>query len=244
MSTAIVTGAAGGIGAAIVERLAGDGCEVIATDVRAENDVRLPAGVKYVALDLGAPECDLELLFAQLSGRPLDYLVNAAGIALFDDDGSAVEAAEWVWEATLNVNLHGLRHVTTAALPHLRLGEGRSIVNIASVAGLRGMDSPLDAYAVSKAAVVSLSRSLALQFAPEGIRCNTICPGAILTPMIADLYDGAPARRTDMENRTPLRRIGMPADVAGTVAFLLSDDAAFVTAIDLVVDGGWSAQIK
>jgi NAD(P)-dependent dehydrogenase (short-subunit alcohol dehydrogenase family) len=106
------------------------------------------------------------------------------------------------------------------------------------------MDSPLDAYQVSKAAVVSLTRSLALQLGPEGIRANTVCPGAILTPMIAPLYVENPARRTDMEERTPIRRLGLPEDIANAIAFLLSEQASFITATDLVVDGGWTAQIK
>ncbi|MET0977798.1 MAG: SDR family oxidoreductase, partial [Paeniglutamicibacter terrestris] len=94
------------------------------------------------------------------------------------------------------------------------------------------------------AAVVSLSRSIALQLGPVGIRCNTVCPGAILTPMISSLYDESPERRQDMEMRTPLRRLGLPEDVASAVSFLLSDLASFVTGTNLVVDGGWTAQIK
>ena len=239
---ALVTGAGGGIGAAIVHRLAADGCDVMATDVAPEPRVVLPETVDYLPFDLLRD--DVQALFGSVDERGLDYLVNAAGVALFDEDGSALDTSEDVWETTLGVNLHAMRRVTVEAVPHLRRGRGRSIVNVASVAGLRGMDSPLDAYQVSKAAVVSLSRSLALQLGPEGIRCNTVCPGAILTPMIDYLYQRAPGRRRDMENRTPLRRLGLPGDVAGAVAFLLSDDAAFVTATDLVVDGGWMAQIK
>jgi NAD(P)-dependent dehydrogenase (short-subunit alcohol dehydrogenase family) len=137
-----------------------------------------------------------------------------------------------------------LRHLTVAAIPLLRNGTGRSIVNVASTAGIRGMDSPLDAYQVSKAAVVSLSRSLALQLGPDGIRVNTVCPGAILTPMIEPLYEENPARRTNMEERTPLRRLGLPDDIANAILFLLSEQASFITATDLVVDGGWTSQIK
>lgn len=240
---ALVTGSAGGIGTAIVTRLAEGDCRVIATDVRGKDDVDLPGSVEYLPFDL-LNDPAVDRLFAPVDDHGLDYLVNAAGIALFDDDGSMLDTPEDVWDKTLGVNLHALRRVTAAAVPHLRRGQGRSIVHVASTAGIRGMDSPLDAYQVSKAAVVSLSRSLALQLGPEGIRCNTVCPGAILTPMIDVLYERSPERRADMENRTPLRRLGLPRDIAGAVAFLLSDDAAFITATDLVVDGGWTAQIK
>ncbi|MGP4056006.1 SDR family NAD(P)-dependent oxidoreductase [Mycobacterium sp. 4D054] len=239
--TALVTGAGGGIGAATVARLAADGVHVLATDLAAALP-GLPSDVEYVPYDLlhGDPQ---ELL-AAVPGGALDYLVNAAGVALFDRDGSSLDAEESVWELTMGVNLHGTRRLTVAAVPWLRAGHGRSIVNVASIAGLRNMDSPLDAYQVSKAAVVSLTRSLALQLAPEGIRANTVCPGAILTPMIEPLYRENPARRTNMEERTPLGRLGFPADIANAIRFLLSEEASFITATDLVVDGGWIAQTK
>lgn len=239
--TALVTGAGGGIGAATVARLVKNGVDVIATDLGERSDA-LPAEADYVAFDL--LDGDPAELFDRLAGRGLDHLVNAAGVALFDRDGSVLDIDESIWDVTLGVNLHGLRKVTAAAVEHLRKGSGKSIVNVASTAGLRGMDSPLDAYQVSKAAVVSLTRALALQLAPEGIRVNTVCPGAILTPMIEHLYVENPARRVDMENRTPMRRLGMPDEIASAIAFLLSDEASFITATDLVVDGGWIAQIK
>ncbi|HKV22047.1 MAG TPA: SDR family oxidoreductase [Mycobacterium sp.] len=239
--TALVTGAGGGIGLATAARLAADGVAVFASDVK-PRPPDLPANVGYVAFDLltGDPAD----LLATLPISALDYLVNAAGVAFFERDGSVLDTDEWVWDTTLGVNLHAVRHLTVAAVPLLRRGVGKSIVNIASTAGVRGMDSPLDAYQVSKAAVVSLSRTLALQLGPEGIRVNTVCPGAILTPMIEPLYQEDPARRTNMEQRTPLRRLGMPTDIADAVAFLLSEQASFITATDLVVDGGWIAQIK
>jgi 2-keto-3-deoxy-L-fuconate dehydrogenase len=238
---ALVTGAGGGIGLATVERLVKDGAHVFATDVKDEVS-GLPAGAQYVPFDL--LDGDPTELFGALDGAGLDYLVNAAGIAWFDRDGSMLDIDESIWELTLGVNLHGLRRLTTAAVPHLRKRLGKSIVNVASIAGLRNMDSPLDAYQVSKAAVVSLTRSLAVQLGPEGIRCNTVCPGAILTPMISPLYEADPARRTNMEQRTPLRRLGLPHDVADAIRFLLSEEASFITGTDIVVDGGWTAQIK
>lgn len=241
-ATALVTGAGGGIGAAVAARLARDGCRVVATDVRPSETVDVPHGVKYIPFDL-LESSNYELLFAGLDNG-LDYLVNAAGVALFDDDGSLLETPESVWETTLGVNLHALRRLTACAVPYLRRHTGGSIVHVASTAGIRGMDSPLDAYQASKAAIVSLSRSLALQLGPEGIRSNTVCPGAILTPMIHHLYEGSPERRLGMESRTPLQRLGTPEDIASAVAFLLSDEAGFITATDLIVDGGWTAQVK
>lgn len=242
MTTTLVTGAGGGIGLATVHRLCAAGHDVIATDIKPTAPTDLPSSAHYLALDLLDP--DLTPLFEPLRGAGLDHLVNAAGIAFFNTDGSVFDIDENIWNTTLDVNLNGTRRVTTTALPYLRAGSGRSIVNVASTAGTRGMDSPLDAYQVSKAAIVSLSRSMALQLGPEGIRCNTVCPGAILTPMIEHLYDESPDRRTDMEHRTPMRRLGFADEIAAAIAFLLSSDASFITATDLVVDGGWSAQIK
>ena len=115
------------------------------------------------------------------------------------------------------------------------------MVHIASIAGLRGMDDPMDAYQVSKAGLISLSRALAVLLAPERIRSNTVCPGAIETPMLAGIYAEDPSRRQRMIDKTPLARIGRPEEVAATCLHLLSDEAGFVTGTDIVVDGGWRA---
>ena len=131
---------------------------------------------------------------------------------------------------------------STPSLKALGYKSPNEKLNIASIGGLRNMDDPFDAYQVSKAAVVSFTRSLAEQLGPEGIRCNTVCPGAILTPMIEHIYIESPERRTRMEQRTPLRRLGTPHDIACAVTFLLSEDASFITGIDLIVDGGWTIQ--
>jgi NAD(P)-dependent dehydrogenase (short-subunit alcohol dehydrogenase family) len=243
MPAALVTGAGGGMGRAIAERLSARGSRVLAADLKPRPDDLDPA-ISYVAGDLTEPGVIDGLLASPVLNGSLDYLVNAAGVALWGRDGSALDMTEDAWRAVLAVNFDVTRQLTVKSVPLLRHGAGRSVVNIASIGGLRNMDSPFDAYQVSKAAVVSFTRSLAEQLGPVGIRCNTVCPGAILTPMIEHLYIESPERRTRMEARTPLRRLGTPHDIACAVTFLLSADASFITGIDLVVDGGWTIQTK
>lgn len=237
---AVVTGSASGIGLAIAERLAGSGVSVVGADIRATGSDR--PGIHPVIGDLTSPGAVEALLAQPLLGGTVDYLVNAAGVALLGHDGPAPSVDEKTWQRVIDVNFGVTRRLCIAALPLLRRGAGRAIVNIASIAGLRNMDTPMDAYQVSKAAVVSFTRSLAEQLGPEGIRCNTICPGAILTPMVEPLYAENPQRRESMERRTPLGRLGTPTDIAAAAAFLLSEEASFITGADLVVDGGWTIQ--
>lgn len=239
--TAIVTGAAGGIGLAIALRLAGDGFEVWAVDIKPPPLDGAGERVIPIQADLADPDAPARFFAERFGERPLTALVNAAGVAFFGRDVSALGADEGIWRTTLGVNLDAPRRMSAAAVPHLRKAEGASIVHVASIAGLRNMDSPMDAYQVSKSALVSLSKSLALQLGPEGIRSNTVCPGAVLTPMISYLYEEDPSRRIRMEAKTPLRRLGQPSDIAAAVSWLVSEDASFVTAADIVVDGGWSA---
>lgn len=236
-----VTGAAGGIGTAIVERLLQEGHSVIAIDLQSIGDG--PELRSFVA-DLTDPASVPAILSEVLNDAPLSGLVNGAGVAWFDRDGSISEMRDSIWHDVLAANLETVRLTTKAALPYLLAARSASVVHIASLAGLGNLDDPLDAYQVSKAGVVSLSRSLAVRYGPNGLRSNTICPGAILTPMIEHLYRNEPERQTRMEDKTPLRRLGTPADIANAVSWLLSEDSSFVTGVDLVIDGGWRAQLR
>jgi NAD(P)-dependent dehydrogenase (short-subunit alcohol dehydrogenase family) len=236
---AIVTGAGGGIGLRIAADLMAAGATITALDVKPP-----PAGLRqpaccYERLDVtdrAAVQAAVRRA-RQRQGR-LDYVVNAAGVGWFDRDGSLVDIEPGVWERVLDVNLTGAMHVSRCIIPLLREGGG-ALVHIASVAGLRNSDGPMDAYQVAKAGLISMSRAIALTYGPDNVRSNTVCPGAILTPMIEPLYAADPPRRHRMEQRTPLRRLGTPGDVSAACLFLLSDAASFITGIDLVVDGGW-----
>lgn len=239
--TVVVTGAGGGMGLALACALSGAGAAVVGVDLK-PRPPELPAACGYVEADVTEPGlAETVVAGAVRDHGGLDYLVNGAGVAWFERDGSVVEVADTVWDRVLAINLTAAMRFARAAIPELRRRSGGAIVHIASVAGLRGMDDPLDAYQVSKAGLISLSRALAVHYAPEGIRSNTICPGAIDTPMVADLYVDDPERRGRMAARTPVRRVGRAEDVVGGCLYLLSDDASFVTGIDLVVDGGWLA---
>jgi len=241
---AFVTGAGGGMGYQIAADLAKAGARVFAVDVKeppepgpGESD----RSVHYWKFDI--TEGDrlagaLGEVFAEC-GR-LDYVVNAAGVCWFDRDGPVGETDPAVWQRVLDINLTAAMQVCRHAIPLLLRTGGGAFVHVASVAGLRTSDGVSDAYQVSKAGLMSLSRAIAFEYGPKGIRSNTICPGAILTPMIQPLYDEEPARAERMANRTPLRRLGTPGDVSSACRFLLSDDASFITGADLVVDGGWT----
>ncbi len=248
--TAVVTGAGGGMGLAIARDLTARGAHVVAVDLKEAPD-DLPDGARYLRGDVSDPELAPAVVAAALDtgerGR-LDMLVNAAGVAWFDDpglptppfvDGSIADIDLGTWKQVLEINLTGPMLLTRAALPVMRKRHAGSIVHIASIAGLRVADGALDAYQVSKAGLISLSRAIAAQFGPDGIRSNTVCPGAIVTPMIAGIYENDRDRERSMASRVPLQRVGSTADVCGAVAYLLSDAASFVTGTDLVVDGGW-----
>ncbi len=241
--TAIVTGAGGGIGLAIATGLSDEGADVVAIDVK-DRPESLPVRCDFVGGDVTDRELPERVVRrADAEARGLDYLVNAAGVAWFGRDTATASISDDLWDRVLATNLTAAMRFSRACAPALRRRRG-AIVHIASIAGLRGMDDPMDAYQVSKAGLVSLSRGLAMAMAADGVRSNTVCPGAIQTPMLDGIYTEDPARRQSMEDRTPLGRLGTADDVAQACLYLLSDAASFVTGIDLVVDGGWLAALR
>ena len=246
---ALVTGAGSGIGFHVARDLVVSGARVALTyhKVRpdawpGESDKRLP---------LQGDLADKEFCRACVErtvdafGR-LDYVVNAAGVFMPGLDGSVVDMDLDIWHRIMAVNLMAPVLVTRQAVPHIRRAGGGALVHIASAGGVRTIDNqmqdgPADAYQVSKAGLISLSRSLAITLGKDNIRSNTISPGSIATPMTAGIYS-RPDRVGAMEARTPLHRIGTPDEVSAACLFLLSDDAAFITGVDLYVDGGLLAK--
>jgi NAD(P)-dependent dehydrogenase (short-subunit alcohol dehydrogenase family) len=241
--TAVVTGAGGGMGYAIALALAERGTAVTGVDIK-ERPEGFPEGCAYVQADITEPGVPADAVQAAADEGRLDFLVNGAGVGWFGKDRSIVETPEEIWEQVMAINLTAPMRFVRAAVPAMRKAGGGVMVHIASLAGLRGMDEPMDAYQVSKAALISLSRGLAVTLGPDNIRSNTICPGAIETPMVAEIYAEDPSRRERMAAKTPIPRLGTPEDIAATCMHLLSDESSFVTGTDAVVDGGWLGVLR
>ena len=242
---ALVTGAASGMGAAIVRRLRAEGASVCAAGLQAELLATLArdTGASAASCDVvddGAVRALVDgILRAQ--GR-LDIVVNAAGI-MHEDDGATIDDA--VWHKTLDVNLGGTMRVCRAALPAMQRQRAGAIVNIASVAAFNG-SAGMASYAASKAGLIAFTRTLANRYGAEGIRANCLAPGWVRTPMSeTEMRAAGAARGIDAEaafaaltERIALRRIGTVEEMAACALFLASDESAFVTGAVLVADGG------
>ena len=163
----------------------------------------------------------------------VDGFVHAAGIVSVDPVGSLTAA---LWDSVLDVNLRAHALIVQALLPALQQATNAAVVGISSIEGLVG-NGAIPAYCASKAGLLGLTRSMAHQLSPLGIRVNAICPGYIETPMLAMALE-FPGLREEFEKKSPLGRLGQPEDIAHAVAFLLSPKASFITGTHLVVDGG------
>jgi len=235
---ALVTGAAGGIGAAVVRSLAAEGADVVGVDVA--------EGFAGLRADLTSAAETEAVVAAALRGRGrLDVVVTAAGISgRRYGDGPAHACTEEAWDRVLAGNLKSVFLTCKYALPHLIDAGGGSIVNISSVVGVVGGDEDFAtvAYGTSKGGVVALTRSIAVYYAPRGVRCNVICPGVIDTPM-AFRSVGDPRIRARLRDLQPLTgEPGRAEDVAAAVLYLAGPDSGFVTGAVLPVDGGWTAR--
>lgn len=231
---ALVTGGARGIGAAVAARLHGEGAQLVITDVLDEEGMataeRLGSGAVYVHLDVTSPqewETAVKASIEAFGG--LNVLVNNAGIVNF---ASIEDYSLDQWNAVIAVNLTGTFNGIKAAIPALRQSRGGSIINISSIAGLRGYEQ-IPGYTASKFGVRGLTKSVALDLGRYGIRANSVHPGVISTPMTAGL-------ETDM-SRVAMGRMGHPGEVANLVLYLASDESSFVTGAEFVIDGGDTA---
>ena len=243
---ALISGGARGQGAAEALLFAQEGAKVVIGDILDEEGKRLEAWIAelggdavYVHLDVTRGDgWDAAVQTAIDRYGKLDILVNNAGILLRKglEDTGADE-----WDRVLDVNGKGVFLGAKAAIPAMREAGGGSIINISSIAGLVGSRYGSTAYQSSKGAVRLLTKSIAIQHAPDNIRCNSVHPGMIITAMTEEAL-ADPDVRQDYHDRIPLGRLGTTDDIANGVLFLASDDSSFVTGSELVIDGGLVAQ--
>ena len=243
---AIVTGAASGIGAVAAAIFAAEGARVLIADLDIDGAESRAAAIRdtgsqasAIWLDLGDEDSIRQMIAAAVERYGgLDVLFNnAADTRLSSTVDHGVEAMDvCVWDATMHTNLRGTMLAIKHAIPVMRARGGGSIINTSSGAALRGADSP-SAYGVSKAGVISLTRYVAAQHGRDGIRCNAIAPGLIVTPATVSTFAaGAIGDVLRRQHLTP--RLGEPADIAWAAVWLASDESAFVTAQCICVDGG------
>ena len=239
--TALVTGSSRGIGRAFAVELAREGWAVCVNYLEhreaAEDLVRLLRAEGWEAIAVRADVSDRDAVeamvrTAQAELGPIELLVNNAGISY---QGLFQDTSNEIWDRTLAVNLTGARNAAQAVLPHMLSEKRGCIVNISSMWGLRGASCEV-AYACSKAAIIGLTRSLALELAPSGIRVNCVAPGCIETDMVRVLGEET---RAMLVEETPLGRLGTPEDIAHAVAFFASEKASFLTGQVLTADGGF-----
>ena len=242
---AVITGAGGGMGRVAATMFAAEGARVVVAEFgeAAGNEtvglIKAAGGeATFVRVDVSS-EADARAMVdhaVSTYGR-LDVLYNNAGI-MPEADHSVVDTDAGTWDTVMAVNVRGVFLACKYAVPRMIDGGGGSIINIASFVALVGCSVPQDAYTASKGAVLSLTRSLAVQFAPRGVRTNAICPGPVETPMLMEwLVKDEEAKRIRL-SRNPTGRFGKPEEIVHMAIYLASDESRWTNGASLVVDGG------
>ena len=232
----VITGAAGGIGAATVDAFAREGAKVVGVDLLdgAPGDLSLAVDV--------TEEFAVSQMYAQVReefGR-VDVLFNNAGISP-DDDTSVLDTSLEAWQRVQDVNLKSIFLCCKHGIPHLLDTGGGSVINTASFVAVVGAATSQISYTASKGGVLALSRELGVEFAKRGVRVNALCPGAVDTPLLRELYAKDPEEAARRLIHVPMGRFAHASELANAALFLASDEASYVTATTFMVDGGISA---
>jgi NAD(P)-dependent dehydrogenase (short-subunit alcohol dehydrogenase family) len=245
---AIVTGGGSGIGRATAERFASEGARVTIVDRHREAGEAVVAAITqsngeafFAQTDI-SQSIEVAAMVKATAERfgGVDVLFNCAGVQLHGQDARAHELSEEVWDRTFAINIRGMWLCAKYTIPCMIERGGGSIINVGSPTGLYGMGAGYTAYSASKSAAFGLTRVMAADYGRDNIRVNAIVPGATTTPLIASLLDDA-QRRAELEQLSPLGRLGIPADVAALAVFLASDESRFCTGGYYMVEGGSTA---
>ncbi|GGD11507.1 SDR family oxidoreductase [Aquisalinus flavus] len=232
---ALVTAAGQGIGRSIAERLADEGADVLATDLKTDL-FKGENAFRYTQLDVTSQEQIREIA----GGETFDILLNCAG---FVANGSILECSESDWEFSHKLNVTSAFQMIKAVLPGMLDQGSGSIVNISSVASSIIAAPNRFVYGVTKAAIIGMTKSVAVDYVGKGIRCNAICPGTIQSPSLDDrinAFDDPVKAREQFIARQPMGRLGKPEEIAAMAAYLAADESAFTTGAIFTIDGGWT----
>lgn len=238
----IVTGSASGLGFAMAQRLVNSNARVALTDIN--EDALMSAASElgdavYARVSDVSDTAAIPALIKEIEENvgPIFGLVNNAGIF---NKKTGWDINDDEWESIVRINLSGALAMTRECLQYMRPRKEGSIVMISSLAGLAGLPTSIG-YVTTKTAVIGMTRSLATDLGPENIRANAICPGVIDTEMTRKVFEGDPDRLAKLQSRISLPRLAKPEEIASMVAFLCSDDAAYVTGQTIAVDGGFAS---
>ena len=238
--SAVVTGACGGMGLEISKMLSQNNINVLMLDVKKPEKDFLNKNKKCIFKKVDVTK--LKQLKYQINlfyknNKTIDYLINTIGVLWFNKDISAVNILPETWDKVFQINLKSMMFLSKIIIPKMQKNNFGSMVHISSIDALSGDDKPQDAYGASKAAMIRLSKSLAIQFSSKNIRSNIILPGPIETGM-QRRWKKNPKAKKNLEKFIPLKRVGKPTDIANTCMFLLSDQANYITGTEITVDGG------
>ena len=245
---ALITGAGMGMGRAASVLFAEEGARVVVADINAKAAgetvelVKKAGGQALAVTGDVAVEADVKRMIEEGVGAfgALHVLYNNAGVLWKDKDRGVLETDGVQWDRVMAINLKSVFWVTKHGVPHLRAAGGGSIILIGSVSALAGFTRAQDAYTAAKGGLISLNKSLAIQFARDNIRSNVIHPGIVETPLQAPYLTDE--LRAEFKTGIPLGRIGQPRDIAYAALFLASDESGFMTGAEMIVDGGFMAQ--
>ena len=237
---AIVTGACGGIGLEVSKVLSENNINVLMLDLQGPSKRFLTENVNCIykkvdVTNLGKLKSAIEKFYKK--NKSVDYLINTTGVLWFNKDVSAADIKPEIWDKVFEINLKSMMYLTKIIIPLMKKNSFGSMVHISSVDALSGDDKPQDAYGASKAAMIRLSKSLAIQFASKNIRSNIILPGPIETGM-QKRWKKNPKTKKNLEKFIPLKRVGKPEDISNACMYLLSDQANYITGTEMIVDGG------
>ena len=242
--SAIVTGACGGMGLEVSKNLSNNNIAVLMIDLNKppKNFIKDNQNCTYKKIDVTnykKLKTSIEKFYKK--NKQIDYLINTTGVLWFDKDVSSTNIDSKIWDKVYEINLKSMVYLSKVIIPKMKKNKFGSMVHISSVDALSGDDKPQDAYGSSKAAMIRLSKSLAIQFASDNIRSNCILPGAVDTSMQKRWKKNVSAKKK-LEKIIPLLRVGKPTDISNTIMFLLSDQSSYITGTEIIVDGGFTAK--